>query len=77
MHCALCGTYINPDYAQRVVSPEGKLVLACKDGRLCEQEVVLPELIEPVIKIAMSEPKKIKVRDVAKEKASKFVRPWK
>lgn len=35
MHCFLCGKYINPNYTQRVVNPQGKLVSACPDGREC------------------------------------------
>ena len=44
MNCGLCGKYINPNDAQRVVNPKGKLVLACKDGRMCEAPKYPPKI---------------------------------
>jgi len=69
MHCGLCGTYINPNHAQRVVSPLGKLVLACHDGRTCEYKQDMP-VLEPVV---VPNHKKVRVNEMAR----KFCKPWK
>ena len=58
MLCILCGIYINPNYAQRVVSTEGKLGLACRDDRTCNQIIVVPVVVEPVIT-----PRKVKSKE--------------
>lgn len=84
MFCARCRkTFSKYERITWAVLHGTKIALpTCYDDRLCEIQkppspVVIVAKINQVVVIIPVKPKKKKHRDIAREMASKFVRPWK